>query len=163
MKNKKIIIIIVLVLIAVLIIGGLLLLGNDKSSTDKIDKNDKVITANYSIMDGKYDDADLICKKEEKKVQTMTRYDVIYVFGKDKNVKKTNLVKLIVLSDKKLYEDQKKNDDKVFKRYYDDKALSISYEYEDEQKYITDDGFVHVEKTVTDYKNELEKDAYVCE
>ena len=77
-------------------------------------------------------------------------------------MKKTNLIKVFRCKSKEVFDDQKKNDDKVFKRYYDETDLIISYEYEDEQKYLGPNGEKFIDKTGTALKTELEGKGYNC-
>lgn len=170
MKNKKWLVVIFIILAVALIIGGVAFAFSavDNSDTDSNKKEEKLDSTTVGvvdvvIMDGKYNDADYVCMKETITSETVKFYDVVYVYLKDSNVKKTNLVNLMVCADKEIFDDQKANDDKVFERYYNEDTLAISYEYADEQIYIASDGFVQVEKTGNDLKSELEGQGYVCE
>ena len=167
MKKKKWLLILFVIIAVSLIIGGLAFafsLSDDKEDNKGKDKgNDKQDEVKVDVKAGKYGDADFVCKKLIRDVEVYTMYDVIYVYLKGDKVKKANLVNLMACKSKETFDEQRKNDDKVFERTYDEDKLTISYEYADEQIFITEEDLVHVDKTGVAYKSELEKKDYVCE
>lgn len=168
-KNKWLLVGSVILAVCLIIVGLVFVFSSVSNDSNKdSEKNTETKKSNSSsveavILDGKYNDADLVCMVETRTAETVKFYDVVYIFLKDKSVKKTNLVNLMVCSNKDIFDEQKANDDKAFERYYDENTLAISYEYEDEQIYITDNGDVHVDKSGNDLKSELEVQGYVCE
>ena len=164
MKGKKIIIVICTILAVVLMIVALvwaLSLGDDKDKkTDKKDENTQIVTK--GVMGGIYNKANYVCEKQERDNEAYTLYDVVYVFLDGDAVKKTNLIKVFRCKSKEVFNDQKKNDDKVFKRYYDATDLVISYEYADEQVYLGEKGEKFIEKTGEALKSELQGNGYNC-
>lgn len=164
MKGKKIIIVICAMLAVALMVGALvwaLSLGDGKEKNDgKKENNTQVVTK--GVMGGIYNKANYVCEKEERNNEAYTAYDVVYVFLDGEAVKKTNLIKVFKCKSKAVFDDQKKNDDKVFKRYYDETDLVISYEYADEQKYLGPNGEKYIDKTGTALKTELEGKGYSC-
>ena len=113
-------------------------------------------------MGGIYNKANYVCEKQERDNDAYTAYDVIYVFLDGEAVKKTNLIKVFRCKSKEVFNDQKKNDDKVFKRYYDPTDLVISYEYADEQVYLGPKGEKFIDKTGEALKTELQGNGYNC-
>lgn len=167
MKNKKWLLIVFVIIAVSLIIGGLAFafsFSGEKEEGKGNDKgNDKQDEVKVDVKDGEFGDANYVCKKLIRDVEVYTMYDVIYVYLKGDKVKKANLVNLMACKSKETFDEQRKNDDKVFERTYNEEKLTISYEYADEQIFITDEDLVHVDKTGDAYKAELEKKDYVCE
>ena len=164
MKGKKIIIVIVAMIAVSLMVFGLvwaLSLNSDNDKKDnKKEKDTQIVTK--GVMGGIYNKANFICEKEERDNEAYTLYDVVYVFLDGESVKKTNLVKLFRCKSKDAFNDQKKNDDKVFKRYFDPEDLTVSYEYADEQLYMGPKGEKFVDKTGEALKTELQGNGYNC-
>ena len=164
MKGKKIVVVVCAMLAVALMVGALvwaLSLGDGKDKkSDKKDKDTQVVTK--GVMGGIYNKANYVCEKEERNNDAYTAYDVVYVFLDGEAVKKTNLIKVFRCKSKEVFDDQKKNDDKVFKRYYDETDLIISYEYADEQKYLGPNGEKFIDKTGNALKTELEGKCYNC-
>ncbi len=164
MKGKKIIIVMCTILAVILMVVALvwaLSLGDDKDKKeDKKEKDTQVVTK--GVMGGIYNKANYVCEKQERDNEAYTAYDVIYVFLDGEAVKKTNLIKVFRCKSKEVFNDQKKNDDKVFKRYYDPTDLVISYEYADEQVYLGPKGEKFIDKTGEALKTELQGNGYNC-
>ena len=164
MKGKKIIIVMCTILAVILMVVALvwaLSLGDDKDKKeDKKEKDTQVVTK--GVMGGIYNKANYVCEKQERDNEAYTAYDVIYVFLDGEAVKKTNLIKVFICKSKEVFNDQKKNDDKVFKRYYDPTDLVISYEYADEQVYLGPKGEKFIDKTGEALKTELQGNGYNC-
>lgn len=164
MKGKKIVVVVCAMFAVALMVGALvwaLSLGDGKDKkSDKKDKDTQVVTK--GVMGGIYNKANYVCEKEERDNDAYTAYDVVYVFLDGEAVKKTNLIKVFRCKSKEVFDDQKKNDDKVFKRYYDETDLIISYEYADEQKYLGPNGEKFIDKTGNALKTELEGKGYNC-
>ena len=115
------------------------------------------------VLDGKYDDADYICVKEIRKVEVASFYEVVYVYLKGSNVRKKNTISLMVCNDKETFESQRKNDDKVFERYYDENGLAISYEKDDEFIYIGEkSGEVFVDMSDENFRGEMATAGFSC-
>lgn len=164
MKSKKIIIVMCTILAVILMVVALvwaLSLGDDKDKKeDKKEKDTQVVTK--GVMGGIYNKANYVCEKQERDNDAYTAYDVVYVFLDGEAVKKTNLIKVFRCKSKEVFNDQKKNDDKVFKRYYDPTDLVISYEYADEQVYLGPKGEKFIDKTGEALKTELQGNGYNC-
>ena len=164
MKGKKIIIVMCTILAVILMVVALvwaLSLGDDKDKKeDKKEKDTQVVTK--GVMGGIYNKANYVCEKQERDNEAYTAYDVIYVFLDGEAVKKTNLIKVFRCKSKEVFNDQKKNDDKVFKRYYDPTDLVISYEYADEQVYLGPKGEKFIDKSGEALKTELQGNGYNC-
>lgn len=164
MKGKKIIIVMCTILAAILMVVALvwaLSLGDDKDKKENNkEKDTQVVTK--GVMGGIYNKANYVCEKQERDNDAYTAYDVIYVFLDGEAVKKTNLIKVFRCKSKEVFNDQKKNDDKVFKRYYDPTDLVISYEYADEQVYLGPKGEKFIDKTGEALKTELQGNGYNC-
>ena len=164
MKGKKIIIVMCTILAVILMVVALvwaLSLGDDKDKKeDKKEKDTQVVTK--GVMGGIYNKANYVCEKQERDNEAYTAYDVVYVFLDGEAVKKTNLIKVFRCKSKEVFNDQKKNDDKVFKRYYDPTDLVISYEYADEQVYLGPKGEKFIDKTGEALKTELQGNGYNC-
>ena len=164
MKGKKIIIVMCTILAVILMVVALvwaLSLGDDKDKKENNkEKDTQVVTK--GVMGGIYNKANYVCEKQERDNDAYTAYDVIYVFLDGEAVKKTNLIKVFRCKSKEVFNDQKKNDDKVFKRYYDPTDLVISYEYADEQVYLGPKGEKFIDKTGEALKTELQGKGYNC-
>lgn len=164
MKGKKIIIVMCTILAVILMVVALvwaLSLGDDKDKKENNkEKDTQVVTK--GVMGGIYNKANYVCEKQERDNDAYTAYDVIYVFLDGEAVKKTNLIKVFRCKSKEVFNDQKKNDDKVFKRYYDPTDLVISYEYADEQVYLGPKGEKFIDKTGDALKTELQGNGYNC-
>ena len=164
MKGKKIIIVMCTILAVILMVVALVLalsLGDDKDKKENNkEKDTQVVTK--GVMGGIYNKANYVCEKQERDNDAYTAYDVIYVFLDGEAVKKTNLIKVFRCKSKEVFNDQKKNDDKVFKRYYDPTDLVISYEYADEQVYLGPKGEKFIDKTGDALKTELQGNGYNC-
>lgn len=164
MKGKKIIIVMCTILAVILMVVALvwaLSLGDDKDKKENNkEKDTQVVTK--GVMGGIYNKANYVCEKQERDNEAYTAYDVIYVFLDGEAVKKTNLIKVFRCKSKEVFNDQKKNDDKVFKRYYDPTDLVISYEYADEQVYLGPKGEKFIDKTGEALKTELQGNGYNC-
>lgn len=164
MKGKKIIIVMCTILAVILMVVALvwaLSLGDDKDKKENNkEKDTQVVTE--GVMGGIYNKANYVCEKQERDNDAYTAYDVIYVFLDGEAVKKTNLIKVFRCKSKEVFNDQKKNDDKVFKRYYDPTDLVISYEYADEQVYLGPKGEKFIDKTGEALKTELQGNGYNC-
>lgn len=164
MKGKKIIIVMCTILAVILMVVALvwaLSLSDDKDKKENNkDKDTQVVTK--GVMGGIYNKANYVCEKQERDNDAYTAYDVIYVFLDGEAVKKTNLIKVFRCKSKEVFNDQKKNDDKVFKRYYDPTDLVISYEYADEQVYLGPKGEKFIDKTGEALKTELQGNGYNC-
>ena len=164
MTGKKIIIVMCTILAVILMVVALvwaLSLGDDKDKKeDKKEKDTQVVTK--GVMGGIYNKANYVCEKQERDNEAYTAYDVIYVFLDGEAVKKTNLIKVFRCKSKEVFNDQKKNDDKVFKRYYDPTDLVISYEYADEQVYLGPKGEKFIDKSGEALKTELQGNGYNC-
>ncbi len=164
MKGKKLFVVIGAILLVVLMVVALvwaLSLGNGKEKKeDNKENSSQVVTK--GVMGGIYNKANYVCEKEERDNEAYTLYDVVYVFLDGDAVKKTNLIKVFKCKSEDVYKDQKKNDDKVFKRYYDQETLTISYEYADEQLYLGPKGEKFIDKTGEALKTELTGNGYVC-
>lgn len=164
MKGKKIIIVMCTILAVILMVVALvwaLSLGDDKDKKEtKKEKDTQVVTK--GVMGGIYNKANYVCEKQERDNVAYTAYDVIYVFLDGEAVKKTNLIKVFRCKSKEVFNEQKKNDDKVFKRYYDPTDLVISYEYADEQVYLGPKGEKFIDKTGEALKTELQGNGYNC-
>ena len=162
MKGKKIIIVMCTILAVILMVVALvwaLSLGDDKDKKENNkEKDTQVVTK--GVMGGIYNKANYVCEKQERDNDAYTAYDVIYVFLDGEAVKKTNLIKVFRCKSKEVFNDQKKNDDKVFKRYYDPTDLVISYEYADEQVYLGPKGEKFIDKTGEALKTELQGIGY---
>lgn len=164
MKGKKIVVVICAMLAVVLMVGALvwaLSLENDKDKKDNDKEKDTQIVTK-GVMGGIYNKANFVCEKEERDNDAYKAYDVVYVFLDGEAVKKTNLIKVFKCKSKEAFDDQKKNDDKVFKRYYDETDLIISYEYADEQIYLGPKGEKFIDKTGNTLKTELQGKGYNC-
>ena len=164
MKGKKIIIVMCTILAVILMVVALvwaLSLGDDKDKKENNkEKDTQVVTK--GVMGGIYNKANYVCEKQERDNDAYTAYDVVYVFLDGEAVKKTNLIKVFRCKSKEVFNDQKKNDDKVFKRYYDPTDLVISYEYADEQVYLGPKGEKFIDKTGDALKTELQGKGYNC-
>lgn len=164
MKGKKIIIVMCTILAVILMVVALvwaLSLGDDKDKKENNkEKDTQVVTK--GVMGGIYNKANYVCEKQERDNDAYTAYDVVYVFLDGEAVKKTNLIKVFRCKSKEVFNDQKKNDDKVFKRYYDPTDLVISYEYADEQVYLGPKGEKFIDKTGDALKTELQGNGYNC-
>lgn len=164
MKGKKIIIVMCTILAVILMVVALvwaLSLGDDKDKKENNkEKDTQVVTK--GVMGGIYNKANYVCEKQERDNDAYTAYDVVYVFLDGEAVKKTNLIKVFRCKSKEVFNDQKKNDDKVFKRYYDPTDLVISYEYADEQVYLGPKGEKFIDKTGEALKTELQGKGYNC-
>ena len=164
MKGKKIIIVMCTILAVILMVVALvwaLSLGDDKDKKENNkEKDTQVVTK--GVMGGIYNKANYVCEKQERDNDAYTAYDVVYVFLDGEAVKKTNLIKVFRCKSKEVFNDQKKNDDKVFKRYYDPTDLVISYEYADEQVYLGPKGEKFIDKTGEALKTELHRKGYNC-
>lgn len=164
MKGKKIIIVMCTILAVILMVVALvwaLSLGDDKDKKENNkEKDTQVVTK--GVMGGIYNKANYVCEKQERDNDAYTAYDVIYVFLDGEAVRKTNLIKVFRCKSKEVFNDQKKNDDKVFKRYYDPTDLVISYEYADEQVYLGPKGEKFIDKTGDSLKTELQGNGYNC-
>lgn len=164
MKGKKIIIVMCTILAVILMVVALvwaLSLGDDKDKKENNkEKDTQVVTK--GVMGGIYNKANYVCEKQERDNEAYTAYDVVYVFLDGEAVKKTNLIKVFRCKSKEVFNDQKKNDDKVFKRYYDPTDLVISYEYADEQVYLGPKGEKFIDKTGEALKTELQGNGYNC-
>lgn len=164
MKGKKIIIVMCTILAVILMVVALvwsLSLGDDKDKKENNkEKDTQVVTE--GVMGGIYNKANYVCEKQERDNDAYTAYDVVYVFLDGEAVKKTNLIKVFRCKSKEVFNDQKKNDDKVFKRYYDPTDLVISYEYADEQVYLGPKGEKFIDKTGEALKTELQGNGYNC-
>ena len=164
MKGKKIIIVMCTILAVILMVVALvwaLSLGDDKDKKENNkEKDTQVVTK--GVMGGIYNKANYVCEKQERDNDAYTAYDVIYVFLDGEAVKKTNLIKVFRCKSKEVFNDQKKNDDKVLKRYYDPTDLVISYEYADEQVYLGPKGEKFIDKTGEALKTELQGNGYNC-
>ena len=164
MKSKKLVIVLCSILVVILMVLGLvwaLSLGNDEDKNDDSKNNDTQVVTK-GVMGGIYDKANFVCEKEERNNDAYTLYDTIYVFLDGAAVKKTNLIKVFKCKSKDVFNDQKKNDDNVFKRYYDQESLIISYEYADEQLYLGPKGEKFIDKTGEALKTELQGNGYSC-
>ena len=164
MKGKKVIIVICTILAVILMVVALvwaLSLGEDKDKKENKNENDTQVVTK-GVMGGIYNKANYVCEKQERDNDAYTAYDVIYVFLDGEAVKKTNLIKVFRCKSKEVFNDQKKNDDKVFKRYYDPTDLVISYEYADEQVYLGPKGEKFIDKTGEALKTELQGNGYNC-
>jgi hypothetical protein len=164
MKNKKLIIVLCSMLVVILMVVGLvwaLSLDNEDDKKDK-DSNKDTQVVTKGVMGGIYNKANFVCEKQERDNEAYTLYDTIYVFLDGETVKKTNLIKVFKCKSKDVFDDQKKNDDNVFKRYYDQESLVISYEYADEQLYIGPKGEKFIDKTGEALKTELQGKGYSC-
>lgn len=164
MKGKKVIIVVCTILVVVLMVITLvwaLSLGEDKDKKENKKENDTQVVTK-GVMGGIYNKANFVCEKEERDNNAYTLYDVVYVFLDGEAVKKTNLIKVFRCKSKEVFNDQKKNDDKVFKRYYDPTDLVISYEYADEQVYLGPKGEKFIDKTGEALKTELQGNGYNC-
>ena len=164
MKGKKVIIVICTILAVILMVVALvwaLSLGEDKDKKENKKENDTQVVTK-GVMGGIYNKANYVCEKQERDNDAYTAYDVIYVFLDGEAVKKTNLIKVFRCKSKEVFNDQKKNDDKVFKRYYDPTDLVISYEYADEQVYLGPKGEKFIDKTGEALKTELQGNGYNC-
>ena len=164
MKGKKVIIVICTILAVILMLVALvwaLSLGDDKDKKENKKENDTQVVTK-GVMGGIYNKANYVCEKQERDNNAYTLYDVVYVFLDGEAVKKTNLIKVFRCKSKEVFNDQKKNDDKVFKRYYDPTDLVISYEYADEQVYLGPKGEKFIDKTGEALKTELQGNGYNC-
>ena len=164
MKGKKIIIVMCTILAVILMVVALvwaLSLGDDKDKKENNKEKDTQVVIK-GVMGGIYNKANYVCEKQERDNDAYTAYDVIYVFLDGEAVKKTNLIKVFRCKSKEVFNDQKKNDDKVFKRYYDPTDLVISYEYADEQVYLGPKGEKFIDKTGEALKTELQGNGYNC-
>lgn len=175
MKNKKWLIIVCVILAVALIIGGLAFAFSSTGDSNNKEEKEKTGEKNKSkgntsidglsvvVLDGKYDDADYICVKEIRKVEVATFYEVVYVFLKGDNVRKKNTISLMVCNDKETFAAQKKGDDKVFERYYDETSLAISYEKDDEFVYIGEkSGEVFEEMSDEKFRSEMTTAGFSC-
>lgn len=164
MKGKKIIIVMCTILAVILMVVALvwaLSLGDDKDKKENNNEKDTQVVTK-GVMGGIYNKANYVCEKQERDNDAYTAYDVVYVFLDGEAVKKTNLIKVFRCKSKEVFNDQKKNDDKVFKRYYDPTDLVISYEYADEQVYLGPKGEKFIDKTGEALKTELQGNGYNC-
>ena len=173
MKNKKCLIIVCAILAVALIIGGLAFAfsatgDSDNKKEENGEKEQSKGKTNIDglsvvVLDGKYDDADYICVKEIRKVEVASFYEVVYVYLKGSNVRKKNTISLMVCNDKETFESQRKNDDKVFERYYDENGLAISYEKDDEFIYIGEkSGEVFVDMSDENFRGEMATAGFSC-